>query len=537
MGCLYCGKEIGPFRSLRDSEFCSVAHRDRYHNRLGRALDRLSAAEPAPAGIAGFRVQFPIQEGAHPQFTFSPLAPAGPLPDAAESLRLSAAVPLSGPRNNLYPQPVVPGAAPLAGALDSVPVPLRLPSQVSPSGATLLLAFPQGQEALPIQDPEPVERFLLSSVCGIIEPAAAVPGIAAVRPDSMKVPAAAGPVPACLPEPAERFLLPSVCGIMEPAAVAPGIAALHPIRTFMPAMPAAAGPVPAPRPEPVVVDVFPHLDSRPAIGSAAPAIPGFALRAVEEIAARPQPAPLRPSQPAPAWVGPTPVPVRSLAAIPAFAAAAPGIAAVRATSTFVPAAAGPVLLSRPEPALVDVFPLLDPRPAIRHVGPAILRFSLHPVDEIAARPKPVLLRSSQPAPAWAGPAPVPVESMPAVLAFAAVAAAAPAVGVRLHEFSSRALVAAPPRLAPLTGRFVPGLRPMAVESMPAVALAVPVPLAPPLPVRCPALAHFLPAQEGGDVLAAPAPAPGPDVVETLPAAAAVVVSTGRACAPSYPPAA
>ena len=199
------------------------------------------------------------------------------------------------------------------------------------------------------------------------------------------------------------------------------------------------------------------------------------------------------------------------------------------TRIFVPAGAGPMLVSPPEPALVDVFPVLDSRPAIRPAAPAILRFALHPVDEIAARPKPAPLRSSQPAPAWAGPAPVPVESLPAIQPAFAAAAVAPSVAVRLHEFSSQALIAAPPRLVPLTGGAVPGPRPTAVESMPAVLLAVPAALAPRVPVRCPALAHFLPVQEAGDALAAPAPSPGPDAVETLPPAAAV------ASLPAAPP--
>jgi hypothetical protein len=63
VGCLYCGKEIGPFRVLRDSEFCSSVHRKSYNARLGRALGKLGAPEPPPAGVAGFRIAFPIQPG------------------------------------------------------------------------------------------------------------------------------------------------------------------------------------------------------------------------------------------------------------------------------------------------------------------------------------------------------------------------------------------------------------------------------------------------------------------------------------------
>jgi hypothetical protein len=61
--CLYCGKEIGAFRLLRDSEFCSVLHRQKYGERLGKALHDIAAPEPAPASVAGFLVQMPLQQG------------------------------------------------------------------------------------------------------------------------------------------------------------------------------------------------------------------------------------------------------------------------------------------------------------------------------------------------------------------------------------------------------------------------------------------------------------------------------------------
>ena len=54
MACLYCGKEIGPFRILRDKEFCCSAHRQGYRARLGKALNRISAKEPPPAPLASF---------------------------------------------------------------------------------------------------------------------------------------------------------------------------------------------------------------------------------------------------------------------------------------------------------------------------------------------------------------------------------------------------------------------------------------------------------------------------------------------------
>ncbi len=54
MGCLLCGKEIGPLRLLRDNEFCSKGHRNRYKERLGRALSSIGQPEPAPAEISVF---------------------------------------------------------------------------------------------------------------------------------------------------------------------------------------------------------------------------------------------------------------------------------------------------------------------------------------------------------------------------------------------------------------------------------------------------------------------------------------------------
>ncbi len=54
MACLYCGKEIGAFRILRDAEFCSTAHRKKYGERLGKALHNLAAPEATPTKMADF---------------------------------------------------------------------------------------------------------------------------------------------------------------------------------------------------------------------------------------------------------------------------------------------------------------------------------------------------------------------------------------------------------------------------------------------------------------------------------------------------
>ena len=63
MCCLYCGKEIGAFRLLRDSEFCSALHRKKYGDRLDKALHEIAVPEPPPAGIAGFLDEMPLQQG------------------------------------------------------------------------------------------------------------------------------------------------------------------------------------------------------------------------------------------------------------------------------------------------------------------------------------------------------------------------------------------------------------------------------------------------------------------------------------------
>jgi hypothetical protein len=73
LACLYCGKDIGPFRLLRDREFCTAEHRTRYGKRLGKALTKLGAPEPPPAGIAGFQIDFPLQQG---NIAYTPALPA-----------------------------------------------------------------------------------------------------------------------------------------------------------------------------------------------------------------------------------------------------------------------------------------------------------------------------------------------------------------------------------------------------------------------------------------------------------------------------
>ena len=55
MACLFCGKDIGPIRLLRDSEFCSPKHRKQYKDRLQKVLVRVGEPETVPCGAAPFR--------------------------------------------------------------------------------------------------------------------------------------------------------------------------------------------------------------------------------------------------------------------------------------------------------------------------------------------------------------------------------------------------------------------------------------------------------------------------------------------------
>ena len=63
MSCSYCGKVIGAFRLLRDSEFCCDLHRRQYGERLDKALHNIASLEPAPTGVADFCDEMPLQPG------------------------------------------------------------------------------------------------------------------------------------------------------------------------------------------------------------------------------------------------------------------------------------------------------------------------------------------------------------------------------------------------------------------------------------------------------------------------------------------
>src|SRR5215471_5027755 len=89
--CQYCGKNLWPLRGLFDEDFCSRDHRQRYHERVRRALEYLpkSSDIPRACGIAGFQFEKPrVQQPAATRHTaggpcHKPAAPA--MPDFAHA--------------------------------------------------------------------------------------------------------------------------------------------------------------------------------------------------------------------------------------------------------------------------------------------------------------------------------------------------------------------------------------------------------------------------------------------------------------------
>ena len=90
MRCQYCGKNLWPLRGLFDEDFCSRDHRQRYHERVRKALEHLPKTERnRPTGIAGFQFEKPrVQQPVTARRTSSepwrkPAAPA--MPDFAHA--------------------------------------------------------------------------------------------------------------------------------------------------------------------------------------------------------------------------------------------------------------------------------------------------------------------------------------------------------------------------------------------------------------------------------------------------------------------
>src|SRR5579864_6102382 len=63
VACLFCGKDIGPIRLLRDSEFCSPKHRKEYKDRLQKVLVRVGERETVPTQVAPFQDTLRVNPG------------------------------------------------------------------------------------------------------------------------------------------------------------------------------------------------------------------------------------------------------------------------------------------------------------------------------------------------------------------------------------------------------------------------------------------------------------------------------------------
>jgi hypothetical protein len=62
--CQYCGKNLWPLRGLFDEDFCSKDHRQRYNERVRKALEHLPKGQAGPKTPAGFQFEKPRVQGA-----------------------------------------------------------------------------------------------------------------------------------------------------------------------------------------------------------------------------------------------------------------------------------------------------------------------------------------------------------------------------------------------------------------------------------------------------------------------------------------
>lgn len=423
MGCLYCGKDIGPFRLLRDSEFCSAVHRKSYGERLGRALGQISAPASAPAPIAGFQILFAIQEAKSASLSI------GFLPRAHDT-RVAGGWPVS----------------------------------VAPPLGQSFRAY-DGAAAAPLQ---------------------AAPHSAGAAPPAMRMP---------------RFELAAMGGIQDiderPTTSAPPIS-----EAWMP--------VPAAQPAERFVD-FAFADTLAT--AACPALPQTGLTVLRDEIETPEatPALCDAWMPAPAAQAVERMFALASASNLALPVVLPSIGHLRVARTFVREVSVYAPTPQPQPVTAGVWPSMDSRPAAYNRPTSQLRFSLHAIDEVASVPV------AAPVPDLAGPRPglqpMPVETMPSV-----------------HALEISALPIAPavslPSIRCMTAQVLPQARALPrpaaspVERFPeAGAIRIQsVPMRPAL--RFPTLAHFRPAADSGEPLAAPVTAPGPAPVEAMPSFAA-----------------
>jgi hypothetical protein len=196
LGCLYCGKEIGPIRHLRDREFCTDAHRISYHERLGKALFRMSRPDPAPAPPSQFFPSWPVQTGrtfpsltdwVRPAgarlrpistefpFSFAPIQAGQPATYsalAAGALPAFDVLPISDPQpfdfNRRGPDSERAWLAPLSEALDAI-LPLRAPLLPLASVSIVLASSDLAAKLIPIAAAPISHRPVMPRLAGALE--------------------------------------------------------------------------------------------------------------------------------------------------------------------------------------------------------------------------------------------------------------------------------------------------------------------------------------------------------------------------------
>ena len=291
MACLFCGKEIGPFRLLRDKEFCCSDHRQGYSARLGKALGRISEHQPPPAPIAPFIPYKPFPGTNRTLSNHCTLEPFRPTVQYLNSWPL-AVVPL--PRERTAPLPLLARSLAAVTEFSAEPQPWPSDKSVSPLSTDLTVDDAVSVFAAEAErEPEPAEAAIVAPVAAdwpaesTIEPDQSwtVPDVrlpetgAPAQPRSFAICAAA---PSLLAEAVEAFLPLSPEPEMLAFGTMPAVRlhwSLEPIDWEVVAEPAPAAPVAAA--EPVESFLPPFAEPQIAAWPAAVAAPQLEIAAAD----------------------------------------------------------------------------------------------------------------------------------------------------------------------------------------------------------------------------------------------------------------
>lgn len=172
MPCHYCGKPIPITRRLKDPDFCSDDHRERYHDLSRLALQRLIEASPQ-----GRKVREPARpEAPQPEGQAEPAAPASAFEGAAQ--------PQSFERIKAQRAPQMPEAA--ARAVHQAPRPAGLCPMVPPPPARIAAQCvgPQGSSCTAtVRLPAPAGVTGISGQLPVVG-RRAIPAVSATRPET-----------------------------------------------------------------------------------------------------------------------------------------------------------------------------------------------------------------------------------------------------------------------------------------------------------------------------------------------------------------